>query len=88
MLFYPNPIVDGGGGHFTYVLEVATQRVDISVFSIAGRMVAELEGTTNIGYNQLEWMPVDLANGSYLYSMRADLQSGTFKSSSTILLAR
>ena len=89
VLFYPNPVVDGSEGYFTYVLEASAERVDINVFSVAGRLVAELEGTTNIGYNQLEWAPVELSNGSYFYSIQAALEGGgTFKSSSTILLAR
>ena len=89
VLFYPNPIVDGEGGHFTYLLEAATRRVHIWVFSVAGRLVAELEGTTSIGYNQVRWAPEDLSNGTYFYTLRADLQSGgTFRSSATILLAR
>jgi len=89
VLFYPNPIVDEEGGHFTYLLEAATRRVHIRVFSVAGRLVAELEGTTSTGYNQVRWAPEDLSNGAYFYTFRADLQSGgNFRSSATILLAR
>lgn len=66
VLFYPNPMRDSG--HFTYFLASPASQVRIRVYSLAGRLIDELEGGTRLGHNQVAWTPpVELANGSYLY---------------------
>jgi hypothetical protein len=70
VLFHPNPL-QGNRGHFTYNLLAPTSTVQIQVFSLAGKRVDELEGTTQLGYNQVEWSPSPtLANGTYLYRIQ------------------
>lgn len=72
VLFHPNPMLEEG--HFTYTLPAGAESVDIQVFSLAGRLVDELSGTTLSGYNQVAWNPAQkLANGIYLYRITATL---------------
>ena len=76
LLFYPNPLRNGGG-HFTYELLVPTRSVRIQVFSLSGRLVDEVEGDAQQGYNQVAWQPgSDLANGTYLYRVEVESESG------------
>ena len=75
--FYPNPMRDGG--HFTFSLSQGSHAVHIQVFAIAGRLVAELQGTGTEGYNQIAWRPdQELANGTYLYKISAGGPEGSF----------
>ena len=75
VLFYPNPMQ--GDGHFTYSLSAPAQAVRIQVFSVGGKLVDELEGPIQSGYNQVEWNPAaDLANGSYLYRIQVRGEDG------------
>ena len=75
MLFHPNPMRDGGD--FTYTLEVAVESVRIRVFSLAGNLVDEVSGTGYADYNQVAWTPPgELANGTYLYQVEAELADG------------
>ena len=75
VLFHPNPLRDGSG-HFTYTLTTPATRVTIHVFALSGRRLAEIEGDVALGYNQVAWAPADLANGTYLYQLEAQLDSG------------
>lgn len=76
-LFHPNPTTDGRG-HFTYTLAAPATQVEIGVFALSGRRVDRLDGSANLGYNQVEWTPsAELANGTYVYRLTAHLESGT-----------
>ena len=44
-------------GYFTYNLEDDMRAVQIEVFSLAGRLIEQLEGQTRAGYNQVLWTP-------------------------------
>ena len=75
VLFYPNPMRDSG--YFTYELEDDMRAVQIEVFSLAGRLIEQLDGQTRAGYNQVSWTPpAGLANGSYIYKIEAERESG------------
>ena len=75
LLFYPNPMAESG--HFTYTLAVEAESVRISIFTLAGRFVDKLEVVGEPGYNQIAWVPsTSLANGSYLYHVEVELDSG------------
>lgn len=75
MLFYPNPLQDQG--YFTYTLNDPAKAVVIQVFSLTGRLVDELIGETQQGYNQVAWIaPTGLANGTYLYKMQIQGDEG------------
>ena len=65
-----------GTGHVTYTLTAPATRVTIYVFALSGRRLAEIEGDVALGYNQVAWAPADLANGTYLYQLEAQLDSG------------
>ena len=75
VLFYPNPMRDSG--YFTYELEDDMRTVQIEVFSLAGRLIEQLDGQTRAGYNQVPWTPsTGLANGAYIYRIEAERESG------------
>ena len=75
VLFYPNPMRDSG--YFTYELEDDMRTVQIEVFSLAGRLIEQLDGQTRAGYNQVPWIPpAELANGAYIYRIEAERESG------------
>ena len=84
LLFHPNPMTDQGD--FTYTLSESVKSVRIRVFSLAGRLVDEIEGVGNQGFNQVSWTPIGkLANGTYLYSVDLLLENGAkVKNQSTI----
>ena len=53
------------------------ESVRISIFTLAGRLVDKLEVVGEPGYNQIAWVPfTSLANGSYLYHVEVELDSG------------
>lgn len=65
------------GGYFTFALSQAIDSVCIRVFSLTGRLVADLRGTGQLGYNQLAWLPDQaLANGTNLYKVSATRLDG------------
>ena len=75
VLFYPNPMRENG--YFTYELEDDMRAVQIEVFSLAGRLIEQLDGQTRAGYNQVFWTPpAGLANGAYIYRVEAERESG------------
>ena len=75
VLFYPNPMRDSG--YFTYELADDMRAVQIEIFSLAGRLIERLDGHTRAGYNQVSWTPsAGLANGSYIYRIEAERESG------------
>jgi hypothetical protein len=75
VLFHPNPMRDRG--HFTYELDDDVRQVQIKIFSLGGKLIAELPGETRAGFNQVEWVPnEDLANGVYLYHVHIEDDKG------------
>ncbi|MGY8824815.1 MAG: type IX secretion system sortase PorU [Candidatus Latescibacterota bacterium] len=75
-LFYPNPL-RGENGHFTYDLSARAMSTRIQVFSLSGRLVDEVEGSVEEGYNQIFWQkPANLANGTYLYKIEIHQEDG------------
>jgi len=77
VLFYPNPL-RGRDGHFTYDLPEAAASARIKIFSLAGRLVDEVEGGSREGYNQILWrIPADLSNGTYLYKIEVEQEGGS-----------
>jgi hypothetical protein len=88
VVFHPNPIQDQG--HFTYVLNSDARAVSIKVFTLSGRLVDELEGDGQAGYNQVSWeLPAGLANGAYLYRIQVTSQDEIeFEATSVIQVLR
>ena len=88
-LFYPNPLRNQSG-YFTYDLTETAQNVRIKIFALSGRLVSEVMGSGNEGYNQILWeAPADLANGSYLYQVEAErVVGGAIEQTAILQLAR
>ena len=88
-LFYPNPLRNQSG-YFTYDLTETAQSVRIKIFALSGRLVGEVNGSGNEGYNQILWeAPADLANGSYLYKIEAErIAGGAMEQAAILQLAR
>ncbi|NKB71905.1 MAG: type IX secretion system sortase PorU [Candidatus Latescibacteria bacterium] len=71
VLFHPNPL-QGEAGHFTFELAESSSRVVVAVYTLSGREVASWETSGVRGFNRESWAPAgDLANGTYLYRLRA-----------------
>jgi len=72
---YPNPFAQMT--EFTYVLTQPADEVKIKIYTVAGRLIRELEfAPANAGFNALHWDGRDddadfLANGVYLYKIIA-----------------
>jgi len=67
---YPNPIT--ASGHFSFEMDADTERVRVQVYTLAGRLVDEVEGSGSRGYHQVAWSPSPaLANGTYLCRVAA-----------------
>jgi len=69
---YPNPF--GTATNFIYTIdnEAAVWSVTINIYTVGGRLIRRLDGTTDINYNQVRWDGTDeqgdqVANGVYLY---------------------
>lgn len=69
---HPNPF--GSATNFIYTIdnEADVAEVTISIYTVGGRLIRLLEGTTNINYNHVLWDGTDeqgdqVANGVYLY---------------------
>ena len=75
VLFVPNPMAEEG--HFTYILKSRATEVDIKIFTVSGRLVDEISGSTELGFNQVAWTPVQrMAGGTLLYRVRAKTEEG------------
>ena len=84
VLFVPNPMAEEG--HFTYILKSRATSVDIKIFTLTGRLVDEVSGTTDVGFNQVVWRPRQkLAAGTFLYQIRTELEDGNSLAKSAAL---
>ncbi|MFQ5751470.1 MAG: FlgD immunoglobulin-like domain containing protein, partial [bacterium] len=72
---YPNPFQNET--EFTYILTQDADQVKIKIYTIAGRLIRELDFLPNrVGFNHFSWNGLDhdqdtLANGVYLYKIIA-----------------
>jgi hypothetical protein len=83
---YPNPVrASDNGTSFQYCLNNDVDRVTIKIFTEAGRKIKTIELTsdemTQMDCNQTPWNLLDadgdqLANGIYIYQVRAQRQNG------------
>jgi hypothetical protein len=83
--FYPSPWNGVGPAYFTYQLSflegAAPERARVDIYSISGRKVTSLPGTTTVGRNVLEWNGTDakgdpVSNGVYLYKLDIEDSGG------------
>ena len=77
MVNYPNPFEEDT--HFTFQFQSPTGfgDVKIKIYTVTGRLIQELEGIAQPGFNKLYWDGRDrdgdkLANGVYLYKIIVD----------------
>jgi hypothetical protein len=73
---YPNPFGRDTRLIYTIDNETAVRDVTISIYTVGGRLIRLLEGTTDVNYNQVAWDGTDqqgdqVANGVYLYVVEA-----------------
>lgn len=77
---YPNPFANET--EFTYHLTQPAQQVTIKIYTVAGRLIANLTpGPAHAGFNRFAWDGRDadgdrLANGVYFYKVIAQSQAG------------
>ncbi len=70
---YPNPFRDNT--RFTFQTNVSGADVKIKIYTVTGRLIQELHGTSVMGYNdEIQWNGRDrdgdeIANGVYLYKI-------------------
>ncbi len=73
---YPNPF--SGSTEFTYELSVPAEKVEIMIFTLAGRLIRTLSGSGSAGFNcGMVWDGRDqdgdrIANGVYIYKIVAE----------------
>ena len=71
---FPNPF--SGETYFFYTLSRGAREVDLSIYTVSGRLIFEGDMPATTGYNQYLWdgrdMALDrVANGTYLYRIVA-----------------
>ena len=69
----------------TYVLEAETRSVTVGLYTLTGRLIAELEGPSAPGSNRVAWDAEGVANGSYIYAVRFELASGNMREQTGII---
>jgi len=72
MANYPNPMSTETSFMFRLSGELSPTSCKVKIFSVAGRLIREINSPANIGHNQIYWDGKDddgdyIANGTYLY---------------------
>ena len=66
---YPNPFRPSVGANFAYILTESVSNVTIRIFGMDGKLAREIEGTTSVGRNVIEWDGRDEQDKSVLSSV-------------------
>lgn len=74
---YPNPVT-GNGTHFTFVLAQIPEKLELNVYTIAGRLIKSMNipaAELKTDFNRIYWDSRDedgdlIANGVYLYTVK------------------
>jgi hypothetical protein len=83
---YPNPFNPSTAIEFS-VPEIS--EVNISVYSVIGEMVASVVNNTfDAGYHTVNFNAFNLPSGTYIYTIKASGQNGTFVESKKMLLLK
>ncbi len=83
---YPNPFNPSTAIEFS-VPEIS--EVNISVYSVIGEMVASVVNSTfDAGYHTVNFNAINLPSGTYIYTIKASGQNGTFVESKKMLLLK
>lgn len=91
---YPNPFSEKT--YFTFLLTQIPERIKIKIFTIAGRLIKEIEvekSQLTVGFNRIEWNGKDqdednLANGVYIYKLIAIDAEKKFATTQKLVIAR
>ena len=73
---YPNPVTAGTTG-IRYTLSRPADRVRIRIFSLEGKIVDEMDGTSYQRENEIRWAINRMSSGIYLCQVEAVDHSGT-----------
>jgi hypothetical protein len=94
-LAYPNPLRDGDGTRFTFLLENERARYSVKLYTIAGRLIwVHHESAFGTGFQSVSWDGRDAdgdqpANGLYFFKVEAETREGTEDSAiGKLLIAR
>jgi len=67
---YPNPF--NATTWITYTLPVRS-KVQIDIYTVTGQRIARLlNRTQQAGIHKIEWQPVDLSSGVYIYHIQTE----------------
>jgi hypothetical protein len=85
---FPNPF--SSDTRFFYTLTQDVSEVDLSIFTVSGRMIYEADLGPSAGYNEFVWDGRDhtgdrIANGTYLYRIVATSASGERESTGWVV---
>jgi len=73
---YPNPVMNGQTT-FRYYLGPPANAVTLSVYDLSGERVAQLDGTSVFGENEVAWSCGDVTPGVYRCVLEAKFNDGT-----------
>lgn len=73
---YPNPVMNGQTT-FRYYIGPPANRVKLSVFDLSGERVAELDGSNELGENEVPWSCGHVTPGVYRCVLKVEFADGT-----------
>jgi thermitase len=85
---FPNPVKYTNQETFYYVLNTSVPQVTIKIFTLAFRKVADFQGTTQQGANNVAYDVSYLANGLYYYTLETQYQGKTERKIGKLLITR
>jgi hypothetical protein len=93
MANYPNPMQTETQFTFKLSGEINPSSCKVKIFTVAGRLIKEIDAAANIGYNQIYWDGKDadgdyIANGTYLYKFIIQGNSQTETSIQKLVVLR
>lgn len=93
MANYPNPMQTETQFTFKLSGDINPTSCKVKIFTVAGRLIKEIDAPANIGYNQIYWDGKDsdgdyMANGTYLYKFIIQGNSQTETSIQKLVILR
>ncbi|MCY7363669.1 MAG: T9SS type A sorting domain-containing protein, partial [Ignavibacteria bacterium] len=93
MANYPNPMTTETNFMFKLSGELNPVSCKVKIYTVAGRLIKEINAPANVGYNNIHWDGKDndgdyLANGTYLYKFIIQGNSQTETSVQKIAILR
>jgi len=86
---YPNPFNPQDGTTFVYGLTANADDVTITIYTMSGRLISSKNAPVSIGENEEHWDGAgDLANGVYIYRIKAVRGSEKSEKTDKIIIMR